>query len=330
MEYRTIVNSDLQVSVITFGAWAIGGWMWGGTDVQAAREAIRAAYDHGVTSFDTAPAYGQGLSEEILGAALEGMPRDKVQILTKYGLRWDTQKGTFYFTTQDAKGNEIQMYKYAGKDGVFKECEESLRRLRTDYIDLYQIHWHDPSTPVEETMEAVLRLQEQGKIRYAGVCNYSVELMEQAEKVIPILSNQVLYNALQRDIEKDLVPYCLQKQKGILAYSPLARGLLTGKIVPGQQFARGDHRATHKLFRPEYVRRVNAFLNELNSLTEKYQCTVGQLMLRWTADQPGITTALAGARTVTQAIENAKAAELQLTEEERSFIRAGAEKLIFE
>lgn len=327
MEYRRIGSSDLNVSAITFGAWAIGGWMWGGTDTKAAREAIRAAYDHGVTSFDTAPAYGQGLSEEILGDALHGIPREKVQILTKYGLRWDTTKGVFYFTSKDIYGNIVQMYKYAGKESVLHECDESLRRLKTEYIDLYQIHWYDPSTPLEETMEAVERLREQGKIRYAGVCNFTVEQIQDADTYVPIISNQVNYNMLQREIEKEVVPYCLNNNKGILAYSPLARGLLTGKIIPGQKFPEGDHRATHRLFQPENVKRVNEFLTTLEPLAKEHNATIAQLVLRWTIDQPGITAALAGARTVEQAIQNANAVNIRLTDEEKAIIRERVEML---
>ncbi|MCX7983964.1 MAG: aldo/keto reductase [Bacteroidetes bacterium] len=321
MEYRNVGISELRISVITFGAWAIGGWMWGGTDKRAAEEAIRAAYDEGITTIDTAPAYGQGLSEEIIGEAIKGIPRGELQILTKYGLRWDTTRGVYYFTSIDNAGNEVKMYKYAGKESVIKECEESLRRLQTDYIDLYQIHWYDPSTPLEETMEAIVRLREQGKIRFAGVCNFTVEQFKHASSITSIISNQVNYNMLQRDIEADLVPYCLQEGKGILAYSPLARGLLTGKIVPGQPFPKGDHRSTHKLFQPENVKQINEFLKTLKPLAESHNATLAQLVLRWTIDQPGITAALAGARTKEQAVQNAHAVNICLTDEERAFIR---------
>jgi aryl-alcohol dehydrogenase-like predicted oxidoreductase len=136
MEYRKLGKSDLKLSVITFGAWAAGGWMWGGTERKDAVEAILAAYDLGVTSIDTAPAYGQGTSEEIVGQAIKELSRDKVQILTKFGLRWDLAKGEFYFKSKDNNGRDIGIYKYAGKDGIIQECENSLRRLGTDYIDL--------------------------------------------------------------------------------------------------------------------------------------------------------------------------------------------------
>src|SRR6202042_3573783 len=148
MEYRELGESGLSVSAVTFGAWAIGGWMWGGTERKDAVAAIRASFDHGVSSIDTAPVYGQGLSEEIVGEAIQGLPRDKVQILTKYGMRWDLKKGEFGFNSRDNAGKPIDVYKYAGKGSIIKECEDSLRRLRTDHIDLYQIHWPDSTTPI--------------------------------------------------------------------------------------------------------------------------------------------------------------------------------------
>lgn len=321
MEYRELGQSGLKLSAITFGAWAIGGWMWGGADRKDALAAIHASLDAGVTSIDTAPAYGQGLSEEIVGAAIKDYPRDRVQILTKYGLRWDTRQGAFFFSSADNDGNPIDMYKYSGADGIIKECENSLRRLGTDYIDLYQIHWHDPTTPIAETMEAVLRLQEQGKIRAAGVCNYTVAQMQEAENVLSLASNQVPYSMVLRDIENELVPYCVQNGKGIIAYSPLQRGLLTGKIKPGHKFGEGDTREGNFFYTPEIISRVNAFLDELRPLAERTGATLAQLVLRWTIEQPGITVALAGARNAEQAGQNALAVEVSLSAEDVSFIR---------
>ena len=160
MEHRQLGKSPVKASVITFGAWAIGGWMWGGADRNDAIEAIKAAYDHGITSIDTAPAYGQGLSEEIVGEAIRDLNRSKIQILTKFGMRWDVKQGEFHFSSKDNNGTDIDLYKLAARESVMQECENSLRRLKTDYINLYQIHWPDITTPVAETMEALLRLQE--------------------------------------------------------------------------------------------------------------------------------------------------------------------------
>jgi aryl-alcohol dehydrogenase-like predicted oxidoreductase len=327
MEFRKLGSSDLNISAVTFGAWAAGGWMWGGTERNEAVNAIKAAYNSGVTSIDTAPAYGQGTSEEIVGEAIKNIPRDKVQILTKYGLRWDTKSGEFYFKSIDNNGKPIEMHKYASKESVISECEESLRRLGTDYIDLYQIHWADPTTPIQETMEAVNQLIKDGKVRFAGVCNYNVSQMEEAENYISLVSNQVPYSMVRRNIEDDLVPYAIKNQKSILAYSPLQLGLLTGKMRPGYQFASGDHRRGLHYFRDENIKRTNAFLEEIKSLANDKKITFGQLVIRWTLEQPGITIALVGARNPKQAEENAKAADVKLSKDEVNFISEELEKL---
>jgi aryl-alcohol dehydrogenase-like predicted oxidoreductase len=320
MEYRKIGETNLECSVITFGAWAIGGWKWGGSDRGEAIRAIRSSYDEGVTTIDTAPAYGQGLSEEIVAEAIQGLKRDKVQILTKYGLRWDVTKGEFFFNSQDNDGKPINMHKLSSRESIMEECEQSLRRLKTDYLDLYQIHWHDATTPISESMEAMIRLKEQGKIREAGVCNYTVAWMEEAEQTYKLASNQVPYSMVLRDIEKDVVPYCIKNKKSIIAYSPLQRGLLTGKLKPGHTFNDGDHRAELSYFTAENIKRVNDMLNTLRPLAESKKASLAQLVLRWTVDQPGITIALAGARNAEQAVQNAKAADIRLTEKEISFI----------
>jgi aryl-alcohol dehydrogenase-like predicted oxidoreductase len=320
MEYRLLGNTSLQLPVITFGAWAAGGWMWGGNDRKEAVDAIRASYDAGVTAIDTAPIYGQGLSEDITGEAIRGIPRDKVQILTKFGLQWNLAKGEFYFQSKDNAGNDIDIYKYSGKESIIRECEDSLRRLGTDYIDLYQIHWPDITTSISETMEAVEKLIQHGKVRYAGVCNYSAAQMIEAEKTLTLASNQVPYSMVKRDIETDVIPYCLQHNKGILAYSPLQRGLLTGKMKPGHVFTEGDHRSGMYHFSPENIRRTNAFLSTIKPMADDKHVTLGQLVLRWTIDQPGITVALAGARNAAQAVENALAASVKLRQEEVAFI----------
>lgn len=327
MEYRKLGTSELELSVVTFGAWAAGGWMWGGNERKDAVRAMLESYDMGVTSIDTAPIYGQGTSEEIVGEAVKQLPRDKVQILTKYGIRWDTTKGEFYFSSADNQGNPIEIYKYAGKDSVIKECEDSLRRMKTDYIDLYQIHWPDKTTPIEDTMEAVSLLMEQGKVRYAGVCNYNVDQMEEASKHINLVSNQVKYSMVARDIEEELVPYLIGHNQSVLAYSPMERGLLTGKIKPGHTFAEGDHRAGVVFFKDENIKRTNAFLEKIKPIADEKNVSLGQLVLRWTVEQPGITIALAGARNAQQAIQNAKSMEITLSQEEISLIDHELNKL---
>jgi aryl-alcohol dehydrogenase-like predicted oxidoreductase len=315
MKYNLLGDSGVEVSAITFGAWAIGGWMWGGTDEKDSLDAIQASLDLGITTIDTAPAYGFGLSEELVGKALHGK-RHRAQILTKYGLRWDTTKGQFYFMSQDAAGNEVAMHKYAGKESVVRECEESLKRLQTDYLDLYQIHWPDPTTPIEETMEAVARLLEQGKIRAAGVCNYSAEQMRTAEQTVNIVINQVPYSMVERKIEAEVVPYCLEHGKGILAYSPLQRGLLTGKITDDYAFEEGDHRPGTLPFKPHNRRKVNHFLDQIRPIAEEKGVTLAQLVINWTIHRPAVAAALVGARNPKQVSENAKALDFTLSAEE--------------
>ena len=328
MNYRKLGTTDLEISEITFGAWAAGGWMWGGTDRKDAIEAMRTSYEHGVTSFDTAPVYGQGESEEIVGEALKGIPRDKVQILTKYGMRWDLAKGVHAMGSRDNAGNKIDIYKYSGKESVIKECEDSLRRLGTDYIDLYQIHWPDTTTPVGETMEAVAKLIEQGKVRYAGVCNYNVALLKEAGNYIPVVSDQMPYSMVKRGIEQEVIPYCIENKKAILAYSSMERGLLTGKMKPGYTFGKGDHRAAVRFFKDENLKRTAAFLEKIKPLADEKKATLGQLVIRWTLEQPGITIALVGARNAVQAAENAKASDITLTENELAFITTELNRLV--
>lgn len=320
MKYRKLGNTDLELSAITFGSFAIGGWLWGGTEQNAAVEAIKASYDLGVTSIDTAPVYGQGFSEEIVGEAIKDIPRDKVQIITKFGMRWDLDKGTHVFKTEDNSGKAIDIYKYAGKESIIHECEASLKRLGTDYIDLYQLHWPDVTTPIEETMEAMDLLIQQGKIRYAGVCNYNAEQMAEAEKYINLASNQVPYSMVMRGIEEDVLPYALEHDKGVLAYSPLERGLLTGKMKPGYKFGEGDQRATRAFYKDENLRRINIFLDKIKPIADDKGLSLGQLVILWTLEQPGVTITLVGARNVEQAVQNAKSTDASLTAEELSTI----------
>lgn len=308
-------RSDIHVTPVTFGAWAIGGWMWGGADEKDAIIALETSIDSGMTSIDTAPVYGFGKSEELVGKVIQGR-RDQVEILTKYGLKWDENKGEFYFETEHNDGRKVKIHKYASKESVIAECEDSLRRLNTDYIDLYQIHWADPTTPVDETMEAVERLIEQGKVRAAGVCNYDVELAKQANDNILLASDQVPYSMVRRDIEKDLVPWCIENNVAILAYSPLQRGLLTGKITPDYEFGRGDNRPDTPYFQPGNIRKVNAFLEDIKPIADSKKATLSQLALAWTIAQPGITVALAGARNQEQVKDNIGAMMLDLSKEE--------------
>jgi len=314
MEYRQIGKSNVKASAITFGAWAIGGAMWGGTDEKKSIEAIHAAVDAGITSIDTAPGYGFGKSEELIAKAIAGK-RDKVQLFTKFGLRWDSTEGERFFDLHDA-GKVYTIYRNAKKKSVITECENSLRRLKTDYIDLYQCHWRDNTTPLEETMSALQQLLKEGKILAAGVSNFSVPEIEECNKIISIASDQPPYSMVIRDIEKDVLPYCREHNIGIIVYSPLQRGLLSGKFKPDHKFAPDDHRANLPEFQPDYIRRVNAFLEKLRPIATKYNATLGQLVLNWTIQQSGVTVALVGARDAKQAQENAHAANLKVSKED--------------
>jgi len=319
MEYRNLGQSGIKVSELAFGAWAIGGLMWGGADSKDAVKAIETAIDHGMTTIDTAPVYGLGLSEELTGKAVKGK-RSKVQILTKFGLIWNEKKGEFYFSMADNSGKTVDFYRYSSKEKVISDCDQSLKRLGTDYIDLYQIHWADPTTPVYETMEAIEILVKKGKIRAGAVCNYSKELMEEAEKTYLIASNQVPYSMVNRSIEKDVVPHCIEKEIGILAYSPLQRGLLTGKIKRDHKFKDGDTRPNTLYYKEPNISRIISLTENLQKIADDRKVTLAELVLNWTIQQPGITCALAGARNSAQVLENVKAVDFKLSKDEIDII----------
>ncbi|HEX8315231.1 MAG TPA: aldo/keto reductase [Flavisolibacter sp.] len=312
MELRTLGKSDVKVTPMAFGAWAIGGWMWGGAEEKEAISAIQAAYNSGITTIDTAPVYGFGRSEELVGKAMEGIQRDKYQILTKFGMNWENEKGEYFFDSVDNDGKPFKMYKLASKEKVMKECEDCLRRLKTDYIDLFQIHWPDNSTPISETFEAVQRLIEQGKVRAAGVCNYSVELVDEALKTIGLASNQVPYSLINRGIEKNVLLQAIDKGLSIIPYSPLQRGLLTGKIKPGHKFGEGDTREGNRFYTDENIRRTNALLEQIRPIAEGYGATLAQVIINWTINQPGIGTVLVGARNEQQVKDNVGALNFTL------------------
>ena len=327
MEYRILGDSGLELSAITYGAFAIGGTMWGGNEKRESINAIQASIDNGVTSLDTAPFYGLGRSEELIGEAIKGRNRDKIQLLTKFGLVWDGStngKGEFFF---DAKDNGITypVYKYAAKSNIIKEIEESLNRLGTDYIDLLQIHWPDVTTPIDETMLALHELIAQGKIRAAGVSNYSGDQVQEASKTIKLASNQVSYSMLNRAIEKDLVPYVIKNNIGIIAYSPMERGLLSGKYFKDAKLKEDDHRNGY--FKQFDTQKVKTFLETIEPLATDKNATLSQLVLRWTTLQPGITVVLAGARNAVQAIENARSMDINLSDSELQFINAELAKI---
>jgi aryl-alcohol dehydrogenase-like predicted oxidoreductase len=280
--------------------------MWGGTDVQKSVRSIQASLDAGVNFIDTAPAYGLGLSEQIVGEAIRGR-RDKVILATKCGLVWHTAKGTFFV---DQNGTRI--HRYLGAESIRYEVEPSLRRLETDYIDLYQTHWQDPTTPIEETMGTLLDLKKQGKIRAIGVSNCTVGQVRRYRAVGPVDAAQEQYNLLHRDLEREYLPYCALNHMAVLAYSPLANGLLTGEVGPERVFPEGDLRRNNPLFSRESRIHVREIFDGVQPVARKYSFTNGQLAIAWTLAQPGVTHALVGARDARQAEENAWAGSVLL------------------
>ncbi|WP_223607034.1 aldo/keto reductase [Chryseobacterium sp. OSA05B] len=327
MEYRKLGNTELELSAITHGAFAIGGNMWGGNEKQDSINSIHASLDHGVTSIDTAPFYGFGLSEEMIGEAIKGKDRSKIQLLTKFGLVWDGSnngKGEFFFDAED-EGKTLPVYKYASKANIIKEVEESLKRLGTDYIDLLQLHWPDSTTPICETMEAMELLIQQGKVLAAGVSNYSVSQMQEANRTLHLASNQVSYSMLKRAIEGDLVPYALEHNSGIIVYSPMERGLLTGKYFKEDKLKDNDHRNGY--FSQFDLSKVKTFLDKIEPIAQEKGASLSQLVLRWTTMQPAITVVLAGARNAQQAVDNAKAMEIDLSQDELNFINTALSEI---
>jgi len=319
-------NTDLEVSQIAFGAWAIGGWMWGGNDEKDSRRALDIAIDHGITTIDTAPVYGFGKSESLVGNAIQGK-RDKIQILTKYGLNWDAEIGEFFFSTSLNDGTPANIHRYSGKESIIKECEDSLQRLQTDYIDLYQIHWPDHTTPVDETMEAVETLMQQGKVRTAGVCNYNASDLQMANSLLPIASNQVSYSMVKREIEEETIPFCIENNISIMVYSPLQRGILGGKIQPDHRFRRGDSRPDTPYYILGNIIRINEFLDKIRPIAKDKEISLSQLVLRWTLQQPGVTCLLTGVRNEKQLAENAATLHFELKQSELDLINEHLGKL---
>jgi aryl-alcohol dehydrogenase-like predicted oxidoreductase len=314
MHKRVLGPSGIETSVIGLGTWAIGGWRWGGTDEAESIAAIEASIDNGVTLIDTAPAYGQGRSEEIVGRAIAGK-RDKVVISTKCGIVWHTQKGVHHF---DVDGKPF--HRYLGRDSIFYEVEESLRRLGTDHIDHYITHWQDPTTPIAETMQALSDLKAQGKIRSIGISNASADDLNAYIAAGQLDAVQEKFNMLDRGIEQTLLPICRENGVACMSYSSLALGLLSGKIGPEREFKGDDLRKTNPRFSEENRRKIHIFAEGLEPIAKGYDLTVAQLVIAWTLAQPGITFALCGARNPAQATENAKAGQAIISEADLSRI----------
>ncbi len=301
METRQLGTSDVRITPIITGTWQAGKSMWVGVEDAETIKAIRAAFDAGITTIDTAEVYGQGHSEQVVAEAL-GNVRDRVVYATK------------------VFANRLKYQQ------VIDACEGSLKNLKTDYIDLYQIHWPSGSfssevVPIAETMQALNDLKQQGKIRAIGVSNFSRDQLAEASQYGRIDSLQPPYSLFWRYVEKDTVPYCIEHQISILAYSPLAQGLLTGKFGPGHTFDPADNRAKNKLFQGENYVRAQQALEKLRPIADRYQVSLANLALAWLIAQPQ-TNAIAGVRHADQATDNAKAAAIKLSPEDLAAIDA--------
>jgi len=321
MRQRPLGQSRIEASVVGLGTWAIGGWMWGGTDERDAIDAIQASIDSGITLIDTAPAYGLGRSEQILGKAI-AQRRDQVVLATKCGLVWDTDKGT-PFVMQNGR----QIHRYLGPESIKRECEQSLQRLGTDHIDVYQTHWQDSTTPIEDTMSALLDLKREGKIRAIGVSNATIEQIAEYEAIGPLDTDQEKYSMLDRNLEPVHLPYLRKNNIAFLAYSPLANGLLSGKITPSRQFSGDDLRLNNARFTDENRQWVANVLREFEPIAKEHGATIAQLVIAWTLEQPGVTHALVGGRNRKQALENAGAGDVVLSAEELNLIDQAIEQL---
>jgi aryl-alcohol dehydrogenase-like predicted oxidoreductase len=300
--------------------------MWGGTKRNDPEGAIHAAIDHGINLIDTAPIYGYGHSEELVGNALQGR-RDKVILATKCGLVWYKKEGHKFLDAteqglaESERDKKYEIYINLRPAMIRHEIEESLRRLKTDYIDLYQTHWQDSTTPTEDAMAELVKLKQEGKIRAIGCSNATVEQMKRYQSVGQLDVDQEQYSMLQRQHEADSLPFCAENNIAFLAYSPLALGILTGKIGPDQEFGEGDLRRKDPWYQKENRPKVDKLLDAIRSISDAKGVTVGQAVMAWTLAQLGCSHVLIGGRSPDQAIANAKAWEVKLTEEEIKTIR---------
>lgn len=325
MQYRTLGKTGISASAVALGTWAIGGgpW-WGDSDDSQSVKAIQAAIDAGVNLIDTAPAYGWGHSEEIVGKAVKGQ-RDKVILSTKCGLWWKDDRGTSFFEMGDKHVRRCLL-----PTTIVEELEDSLRRMGTDYIDLYHTHWQslEPDKyPIDDTMQCLMKLKEEGKIRAVAASNVDIEHIKQYQAAGILDAIQPRYSMLDREIEKEILPYCVATGISTLAYSPLEQGLLTGKIGMDQTFPEGAFRNQIPWYLPANRKKVLHMLEGWGDLLGKYDCSLSQLVIAWTVAQEGITFVLCGARKETHVSDNVGAAELEIEDADLKRIRRDAEAL---
>ena len=306
MQYRTLGTSNLSVSVVGLGTWAMGNDFWGRVDDDQSVRAIQEAIDNGINLIDTAPAYGAGHAEKVVGKAIHGR-RDEVVVATKVGI----------IRTEDDFIRNLK------PESMEREIDDSLRRLGVDTIDLYQIHWPDPDTPLESSMETLNKMKEAGKIRHIGVSNFSVKLLEQARAVVDVVSVQPQFSLLHRKEESSLLPYCAKNNIGVLGYGSLAGGILTGKFREIPTLEEGDNRDQfYRFFQEPTWSKVQRVLDVLRAIAEERSVTVAQVAINWAIAQRGMTTALVGAKNPSQARANAAAGEWSLSDEDLSRINS--------
>lgn len=320
MKRRKLGKHGMEASVVAFGAWAIGGWKWGGADATASVKAVQAGLDAGVDLIDTAAVYGFGLSEQIVGEAIKDRKRDDIVLATKCGLRWDIKTDTLH-----AKSSEKEIYRTLSDESIRWELQQSLSRLGTDYIDLYQTHWPDPQTPIESVVSTMDALVEEGLIRAWGLCNESPERLQVAADAGNLATDQERYSLLDRDQDNANLPVCEKNNLGFLCYSPIAQGLLTGKIDEKRQFSNDDLRIGNPRFSPAALEAVQTVLAPVKAMANEKEVSTEQLVLAWTLSQPGVSHVLVGARNVEQAQSNAIAGALELNEQELGVIQQAAD-----
>lgn len=311
METKQFGNTDMKITRIGFGAWAIGGgnweYAWGPQDDGEAIAAIRRAIDNGMNWIDTAAVYGLGHSEELVGKALKGMSK-KPYVFTKCGLVWDVNRNV----SRNLKAASIR-----------RECEASLRRLGIDAIDLYQVHWPD-DTDLEEAWEMMETLRSEGKVRYIGVSNYNIEQMSKSMKIAPVSSLQPPYSLINRDYEKEILPFCNENGIGVIVYSPMGSGLLTGAMTRERIAAMpsDDWRKNSSHFQEPALTRNLALVEKLKSIGKKYGHSAGEVAIAWTLRNPAVTAAIVGGRSAAQVDGISHAWDLKLTQEDLAEIES--------
>ncbi|MDZ8189148.1 MAG: aldo/keto reductase [Nostoc sp. ChiSLP02] len=312
MQTKQLGNSELHITPIGFGAWAIGGgdWTygWGAQDDQDSIAAINRALDLGVNWIDTAAVYGLGHSEEVVANALKGRS-DRPYIFTKCSLIWD-ENGKI--------GNSLKA------DSIRREVEASLRRLNIETIDLYQIHWPNPNSEIEEGWTTLAKLKDEGKVRYIGVSNFNVEQLQRAQKIAPVTSLQPPYSLVKRDVEKEILPFCKENNIGVIVYSPMQSGLLTGKMTPERvaNFPDDDWRKTSSEFQEPRLSRNLKLVEVLQKVGEQHGRSPGEVAIAWTLNNPAVTAAIVGGRNPQQVEGIIGAGEFRLNQQELDEIEA--------